>query len=372
MNEESQISIVLMADVGEDGRRLGYFKCPECDAKQNLSVDAEILGETPTAGKYEIEYKNIQVIPPWGCAHMQEFMERVWKAAGKNKSGQPIKPKFIKDQRGVEYNITVTDKHNERGEQLGSLTCPTCGTEQPCTVKKEGSKVVRTEIDLPAACEHFTNVDVVVGGLDSPVVPACAKCGKPGAHNLSVHGILCEDCDNKKELVCDFCSAMSPPWVYPARDFTMLPFVASRSTKGWAACDACKTLIDSDQKRELGKRSVDSYMQWKIKERTFETVEQIVKAMKQMHVRFHANRHGPAIPVAEADKLMPPAPKRIAEGTAQYMAAIEKRLEWAQWAELRGQIAWRDYGVEKLGLFKYTLDHGDCYYMDQHFCELVD
>lgn len=44
---------------------------------------------------------------------------------------------------------------------------------------------------------------------------------------------------------CDFCSAESPTWMIPARDFHAVG--ASYSDGGWGACEACKTLVDGDR-----------------------------------------------------------------------------------------------------------------------------
>lgn len=47
---------------------------------------------------------------------------------------------------------------------------------------------------------------------------------------------------------CDFCDADHPRWVLPVADFVvandLIPDTTQTSDGGWAACDACKILLD--------------------------------------------------------------------------------------------------------------------------------
>jgi len=60
--------------------------------------------------------------------------------------------------------------------------------------------------------------------------------------------------------------------------------------------------------------------------------------------------------------------------SSSYMEAVEKRLEWLRWGNSRAgnSILWNTYGQDKFKLFDYTLNNGPTYFMDKHFCQLVD
>ncbi len=187
MLKDDEVQITLTGEAGKDRRLLGHLKCPDCQTEQPVSVDSTgTLANIPGPGTYKLDIKDIKVLMPWACEHLQKELESEWKASGKNEFGEPIGP-------------------------------------------------------------------------------TCQTCGQPNAHNLSIHGLTCDDCRAKQQYVCDFCTAPKPPWAYPTRDFRLSVF-GGKSTKGWAACDDCRTLIDSDQKKELSQRAVESYVQKVIKE----------------------------------------------------------------------------------------------------------
>src|SRR5438105_6689348 len=64
-----------------------------------------------------------------------------------------------------------------------------------------------------------------------------------------------------------------------------------------------------------------------------------------------------------------------------YAAALETRLRWLEWAATDGPSFWQRKslwhpksvlgGPEVLALYKSTLEQGETFYMDEHFCRLV-
>jgi hypothetical protein len=60
---------------------------------------------------------------------------------------------------------------------------------------------------------------------------------------------------------------------------------------------------------------------------------------------------------------------------SQYIKAIEQRLEWLTWAQDYGHEIWGKIGdqyPEVLPMYKRTLGHGDTFFMNGKFCDLVD
>jgi len=79
---------------------------------------------------------------------------------------------------------------------------------------------------------------------------------------------------NIAQMVCDFCQAPCPKWEYSASPYSTLvlgeklhtgDIVSSpilESDSGWMACQACKQIIESGDRRALAERAVNSvYME---------------------------------------------------------------------------------------------------------------
>lgn len=57
--------------------------------------------------------------------------------------------------------------------------------------------------------------------------------------------------------VCDFCADLHPVWSYPCAD--LMFDEANGSLGNWAACQACSELIELDDYKALGQRTVDEW-----------------------------------------------------------------------------------------------------------------
>ena len=98
-------------------------------------------------------------------------------------------------------------------------------------------------------------------------------------------------------LRCDFCSAPSPVWRYPARSFVAycVPNVAGESVGDWAACDQCYVLIETDDARGLAQRSLDELI-LKYPEAGAEAAV-LYEQLAELHQQFFAHRSGTAVPI---------------------------------------------------------------------------
>jgi len=107
-------------------------------------------------------------------------------------------------------------------------------------------------------------------------------------------------------LVCDFCCSQNNTvaWSYPAKTFTITQEVAdmtvdSTSHGGWAACDACHNLIESNNRISLVERSFDhlctneGWEDLKLRARTDMQVNIIKQSIRQLQDNFFSNRLGP-------------------------------------------------------------------------------
>jgi hypothetical protein len=112
-----------------------------------------------------------------------------------------------------------------------------------------------------------------------------------------------------ENLLCDFCSAKTPAWCYPAASFiamTIGPLVSS-SEGGWAACDACHRLIAADDREGLAQRSLSTLIE--AHPEMAAVREELIGSLRHLHAQFFAHRCGDAIPVpsteaaAEADLM---------------------------------------------------------------------
>ena len=66
-------------------------------------------------------------------------------------------------------------------------------------------------------------------------------------------------CPERGELICDFCSSQEVKWAHEANDFKFPSPLNMKSIGAWAACSACHSLIENNQRTELLDRSVETY-----------------------------------------------------------------------------------------------------------------
>jgi hypothetical protein len=103
---------------------------------------------------------------------------------------------------------------------------------------------------------------------------------------------------NTSTLVCDFCSMSDPAWRYPARTFLayLAPRLAGESVGDWAACDACHTLIEIEDRRGLAQRSLDELIS-KHPE-VGEAAGALYEELTALHRKFFEHRCGAAVKIA--------------------------------------------------------------------------
>ena len=58
--------------------------------------------------------------------------------------------------------------------------------------------------------------------------------------------------------------------------------------------------------------------------------------------------------------------------SSPYLQAIETRLKWLRWLDSTGSNPWSYVPTAAWAHFYNCLQHSDTYFMDRHFCELVD
>jgi hypothetical protein len=87
---------------------------------------------------------------------------------------------------------------------------------------------------------------------------------------------------------CDFCSSPDATWVYPSKDFTLIPEYRWGSTGGWAACQPCSDLIEADDYAGLTERSL-SYLKISTE------VPGFGQALANLHLEFREARTGPKV-----------------------------------------------------------------------------
>ena len=104
-----------------------------------------------------------------------------------------------------------------------------------------------------------------------------------------------------KELLCDFCSEPSPTWCYPAETFIAMEVgpVASASDGGWAACEECHRLIETDDRQGLADRSVALLI---VANPEFAHVSgDLRRQLGDLHQGFFDHRLGPGTPIEVSD-----------------------------------------------------------------------
>ena len=202
----------------------------------------------------------------------------------------------------------------------------------------------------------------------------CEVCGSVAGFR-TVSGDFCNDHIKHAKKVCDFCVAENLAFVYPCKPFNYIRHgeLIYESTKNWAACSECSRLIEAKDYNALNLRAIPY---WTAHNEGLQTREQALDDIKHFHRGFTSHRFGEAIPVEEYDWGNQDAYKPIRRSIhADYMKALEVRAEWIQWAKSQ------PHDLERLGplsgtgnLVEYidVLERGDTFFMDRHFCELVD
>jgi hypothetical protein len=203
---------------------------------------------------------------------------------------------------------------------------------------------------------------------------ACAQCGGPEARIGTYAGIICEKCHAILPKRCDFCD-QQPKWRYPVHPYVVdvkdlwptLPSHPIRSAADWLACDTCKDLIEANENKDLAQRAA-KFFKSTYDEAGF-SEPNLSSFLLKLHQKFRDHCYGKPYPFGEKPPVRIPA-------RADYMIPIETRAAWLRWAK-SGALHW-DYQLspldnrEVLLRFMRLLERGDTFYMDGHFCRLVD
>lgn len=100
-------------------------------------------------------------------------------------------------------------------------------------------------------------------------------------------------------IICDFCSDPNPEWAFPAKDFEMEGGPEAGGFQGgWAACEACKRLIDRSDYNGLAKRSAEKF----VGRPAGLSIDHLIPSLRKLHRRFRQNRTGPPRRLTKADK----------------------------------------------------------------------
>ena len=81
-------------------------------------------------------------------------------------------------------------------------------------------------------------------------------------------------------MICDFCASPEPCWSFPARRVQTSQF--THSSDSWAACQACRNLIDRGDRDRLARRA------WRASRRL--GFGPSLKEIKRVHGAFFAAR----------------------------------------------------------------------------------
>ncbi|MBC8165399.1 MAG: hypothetical protein H7Y20_05955 [Bryobacteraceae bacterium] len=99
------------------------------------------------------------------------------------------------------------------------------------------------------------------------------------------------------DMICDFCSAQSPAWRYPA--LTFLAYCTSNiggeSVGDWASCDACHHLIEAEDRKGLAQRSLHELILKHPETRSAAT--ELYHELAELHKQFFLHRSGRAMPI---------------------------------------------------------------------------
>lgn len=94
-------------------------------------------------------------------------------------------------------------------------------------------------------------------------ITKCTTCGMPDLEGplREVDGsLMCEECQNKQQVVCDFCLEPDPGWGYSCPEMVGVLLGPSSHSEIdfqslWLACDSCKILIDGSEVKHLVDRA---------------------------------------------------------------------------------------------------------------------
>lgn len=94
----------------------------------------------------------------------------------------------------------------------------------------------------------------------------------------------------REEIVCDFCCSHEAEWIHEANDCKFPGPLHVKSIGAWAACNACHSLIENSQHKELLNRSLEVY------KRIYPDDEGHISIMRRImnmsHETFWKNRTG--------------------------------------------------------------------------------
>ena len=125
-------------------------------------------------------------------------------------------------------------------------------------------------------------------------------------------------------MVCDFCSAGSPVWFYPAVDFPIPG--GGTSTGGWTACESCHAHIERGDRAALDRQIIEHFR----RRHGRQAAELAGPSLRETHERFFAHRTGSARRLAESDieKLTGASAEsvrtQLALAEAQVFGAVEQ------------------------------------------------
>lgn len=97
------------------------------------------------------------------------------------------------------------------------------------------------------------------------------------------------------DLKCDFCSRTLANWRYPASDF-VVPVTGSLgggSLGDWAACHACRELIEAGDREGLAERSIRTLIE--IHPEVAGLRRELKEQIAGLQARFFQARIGPAV-----------------------------------------------------------------------------
>ena len=97
--------------------------------------------------------------------------------------------------------------------------------------------------------------------------------------------------------VCDFCSSPEVVWRYPAHNFIayVIGDIAGQSVGDWAACPACKALIEAGDRVGLADRSAALLIT--ANPEMASAKDELVGELMSLQSMFFANQCGQAVAV---------------------------------------------------------------------------
>jgi hypothetical protein len=97
--------------------------------------------------------------------------------------------------------------------------------------------------------------------------------------------------------VCDFCSSPDPRWSYPTASFVFRTELIDHASDGaWAACDACRSLIECNDHAGLTDRSLTAWRSVMVDDVAPEEEAMLHQMLAALHEAFWRERLGPSYP----------------------------------------------------------------------------